>query len=246
MATQLMYLEDFGVVACDAAVVEIKDAEDGRTVIILDRTCFYPRGGGQDWDTGSIRSDVALFNISEVRLDELGVVQHIGSFESGTFEPGDSVQCRVDEARRNTNTRLHSAGHVIDMALSEVAPDWIPGRGGHYPHMSFVEYAVPDGTVVAEGLVQTIQDTVDGLLGSAYQNKLMFVSKDQMPKYCRHVPENVPSNKPSRIVLYADDFGIPCGGTHVRQTADIGQVTVTKIKVKQGLAKVSYVVAGIN
>jgi Ser-tRNA(Ala) deacylase AlaX len=226
--------------------VGIEQTEDGHMAVILDQTCFYPRGGGQDWDTGIIESTNGNFAVQEVRLDEQGNVHHIGGFTNGTFPVGETVQCKVNEATREINTRLHSAGHLIDMALSTFKPDWTPVRGAHYPHMSFVEYQVPDGEQIDDAFVKHLQAAVSELSKSTYQNQLRFMSKDEMTSYCRHVPENLPINKPSRIVLYADDFGIPCGGTHVKNVQEIGQITVTKAKIKKGLAKVSYTVAGIN
>ncbi|MEK7059614.1 MAG: alanine--tRNA ligase-related protein [Patescibacteria group bacterium] len=246
MATKLLYIEDFDIVSCEAKVLGVSKTEDERTDIILDQTCFYPRGGGQDWDTGSISSDNGNFSVEEVRLDHEGVVHHIGSFGDGEFGIGEPANCEVDIKTRETNTRLHSAGHLLDMAVQELASDWIPGRGAHYPHMSFVEYEVPSGTETDEALKERLQQKVSELTQSDYQNKLLFMSKDEMAKYCRHVPDNLPSNKPLRIVLYADDFGIPCGGTHVKSTQEVGQINITKVKIKKGLAKVSYAVAGIN
>jgi len=245
MATDLLYLEDFDVTSAEASVANVHPAEDGQTVVELDRTCFYPRGGGQDWDTGTITSGMARFDVTMVRLDENGVVQHYGSFANGSFAAGDAVQCDVDEARRQVNTRLHSAGHLIDMAVSVVGWPWVPSKGAHYPHMCSVEYET--GAVVADDATrQMLQAKVDELSASTYQNKIMFLSASEMGQYCRHVPANLPTNKPSRIVLYADDFGIPCGGTHVRRVSDIGKVKVTKVKSKQGITKVSYRVEGIN
>ncbi len=240
MATRLLYLEDFDVTTCDASVVEIRKTEDDRSVVVLDQTCFYPRGGGQDWDMGMIND----FSVEEVRLDEDGVVLHIGNSDIN-WPVGTSVHCEVDVERRNVNTRLHSAGHLVDMAMVEFKPDWIPGRGGHYPHMSFVEYEVNDSQL--DPTLQTrVQDRVNVLASQNYSNKILFMPPEEMGKYCRHVPPNIPKNKPSRIVLYADNFGIPCGGTHVRSVREIGNVTITKLKIKNGLAKVSYAVQGIN
>jgi Ser-tRNA(Ala) deacylase AlaX len=246
MATKLLYLEDFNVVSGEASVVDIQKTEDGRTAVILDQTCFYPRGGGQDWDTGTIEGENAIFQAVEVRLDEEGTVHHIGTFSSGEFSAGNAVKLNVNPKTREINTRLHSAGHLIDMAMSVLKPEWVASRGGHYPHMSFVEYQVPEGEQIDEGFVGQVQTKVAELSGSSYENKLLFVSRDEMAKYCRHVPANIPTNKPSRIVLYAEDFGIPCGGTHVKNVQEIGEVTITKAKIKKGLAKVSYAVAGIN
>ena len=240
MATKLLYLEDFDVVSCEATVVSVEKTEDGRTDVMLDQTCFYPRGGGQDWDTGTVGDN---FQVGEVRLDEEGIVHHIGQ---GGAKPGETVACKVDEKRRTINTRLHSAGHIIDMAVSQLRPDWVAVKGAHYPHMSYVEYRVPDETVADEALIKEIQEKVNMLSNSDYQNKLLFVTTDEMSKYCRHVPENIPTNKPSRIVLYADDFGIPCGGTHVKEVLEVGGITITKIKIKKGVVKVSYAVQGIN
>lgn len=236
MATKLLYMEDFDVVAAHATVTDTRTADDGRTTIILDQTCFYPRGGGQDWDTGRIGS----FEVEEVRLDETGTVHHIGH---GKVRIGEAVSCQVNTDRRHDNTRLHSAGHVIDMAMSGLRDDLIPGKGAHYPHMSFVEYA---GTVDnPEELLDSLQTKITSLLAKKTVNTLRFVSKEELATLCRHVPDNLPANKPIRVVLYGS-FGVPCGGTHVRKLSDIGKIEITKIKSKKGLTKVSYRVEGIN
>jgi Ser-tRNA(Ala) deacylase AlaX len=239
MATKLVYLEGFDVVDCEAKVLDVQVNEDGRRDVVLDQTCFYPRGGGQDGDTGTIGG----FAVGEVRLDEAGVVHHLGK---GTIAVGEQVKCRVDTERRAINTRLHSAGHLLDMAMTKIRPDWTPGRGAHYPHMSFVEYDAPAETVIDEAFKTELQDTINLLSKSDYHNQIKFVDKDGLAQYCRHIPDNIPTNKPSRIVLYADDFGIPCGGTHAKQVKDIGNVDITKIKVKKGIAKVSYAVKGVT
>lgn len=242
MATKLLYLEDFDVVSCEATIVDIQKTEDERTDVILDQTCFYPRGGGQDWDTGTIGD----FVVEEVRLDPDGVVHHIGSGEYNIYVIKSPVQCKVDAERRDANTRLHSAGHVLDMAMQTIKTDWVPGRGAHYPHMSFVEYDVPADAMTDEDFRAALEAKVNQVAQSAYQNQVKFVSKGELSQYCKHVPENIPTNKPTRVVLYADDFGIPCGGTHVKQLKDIGTIRITKLKIKKQVAKVSYAVDGIN
>lgn len=250
MATELMYLNDFDVLAGTARVLSVSADDDGRTDVVLDRTCFYPRGGGQDWDTGQIRScssagsagDTA-FVVEEVRLDPEGVVHHLGA---GPINEGSDVSLEVDEARRTANTRLHSAGHVVDLAVERLGFPWVPGKGAHYPHMSFVEYdatlAPADVDTVVGQIQQAAQDVIDA--GSA--NEIRFMPVSEMGEFCRNVPDNIPTNKPARIVLYTPDFGVPCGGTHVKDVSDIGVLTITKIRSKKGLTKVSYAVEGIN
>src|SRR5258706_14146631 len=98
MATQLIYLENFDVLSCSAQVVETRANEDGRVDITLDQTCFYPRGGGQDWDRGTITSIDGLTEVAvdEVRLDENGLVHHIGKYQKGELKTGETVSGAVD------------------------------------------------------------------------------------------------------------------------------------------------------
>lgn len=235
MSTKLLHMDDFGVVDCTATVLSVTLAEDERTDVVLDQTCFYARGGGQDWDTGTIND----FVVEEVRLDEHGVVHHIGH---GEVSVGDTVHCAVDVERRNINTRLHSAGHLLDMAVSAIYPDWTPGKGAHYPHMSFVEYT---NAPVDEATQETIQNAVNETLSQNVVNTMQYVSLDDLKQMCRHVPDNLPSNKPIRVVKYGT-FAVPCGGTHVQNLSDIGIMEITKVKTKKGITKVTYRVDGIN
>src|SRR5690349_15737021 len=98
--TELLYMQDFDVESCEASVLSVSQTEDGRTDIMLDQTCFYARGGGQDWDNGTISKDGAAFSVNEVRLDEEGNVHHFGTVTSGSFAAGDHVNCQVDHERR--------------------------------------------------------------------------------------------------------------------------------------------------
>ncbi len=98
----------------------------------MDGTIFYPQGGGQPYDQGVIESAKGKFLVEEVRFVD-GIVKHIGMFERGSFEKGDEVTCHVDKARRDLHSRLHSAGHIVDMGMTELGLGWIPGKGYHFP-----------------------------------------------------------------------------------------------------------------
>lgn len=246
MATKLLYMDDFDVTSAKTRVREICTSEDGRSIVILNETCFYPRGGGQDWDRGTIESATSTFTVEEVRLDAGGVVHHVGAFNGEEFSMAEAVTCKVDTARRAVNTRLHSAGHLVDMAVDKLGLPWKPVRGAHYPHMSFVEY---EGELAPEAYEQTQADITKiaaELAATETPNELRYMPPGEMHTVCRHVPENLPANKPGRVVIYGGTFGVPCGGTHVRALQDIGAVRVTKVKAKKGLIKVSYGVDGIN
>jgi Ser-tRNA(Ala) deacylase AlaX len=238
MATQLAYLEDFDVTTCDAYIVAIENAEDGRMDIQLDKSCFYPRGGGQDWDEGTIKNDDgSTFAVQEVRLDENGTIHHIGTHVSGEVNVGDVVYCAANAKRRADNTRLHSAGHLVDMAVDQLGLAWVAGKGAHYPHMSFVEYDAEITSEEIEAVQKDIERVANEIIAKGSKNEIRFMPVSEMHTVCKHVPENIPTNKPARVVLYGETFGIPCGGTHVKDVHDIGRITISKIKSKKGIQK---------
>ena len=241
MSTELLYMNDFDVTDCEAVVVVVEKSEDLYDVV-LDQTCLYAKGGGQDYDTGKISSAGKDFNVSSVRLDADGVVHHYGQFETEAFSVGDKVNCIVDQARRKLNTRLHSAGHLVDMAVSKISPDWLAVKAAHFPHQSFVDYEGNYSPDNRQETIDSLNSALDQLTEAGGQNEIQFMSVDDMAKICRNVPQNIPTNKPSRVVVYPGEFGIPCGGTHVKDIEEIGNVTVTKIKNKSGLIHISYAI----
>ena len=86
--TKLLYLENFTLLECEAKVASVEN-ENGKDILILDQTCFYPQGGGQPYDKGIINSPSGAFVVEEVRSVE-GIVKHIGHFfaQSEIYESG--------------------------------------------------------------------------------------------------------------------------------------------------------------
>lgn len=240
--TKLLYMEDMQRLECEA-FVEVVEDKDAKTVLFLDQTVFYPQGGGQPYDTGTISGGGTTFVVEQVRFVE-GNVQHIGHFEGGRFMQGEDVMCKVDTDRRKLHTRLHSAGHVLDMAVNELGYDWIPGKGYHFPEGAYVEYQGDLGGEDKEEVGAKITQTIGDILSRNLETEIRFVSKDEMAQLCRHVPEYLPKDKSSRVVLYGD-FGVPCGGTHVANLSDIGRETVRKIKTQAGTIRLSYEIADV-
>lgn len=238
MPTQLLYLENMHRTHCNATVSQIYE-ENGKTVVILDQTIFYPQGGGQPSDQGIIQNKQARFIVKEVRYSE-GIVKHIGFFETGTFKPGDSVGCTIDNERRALLSKIHSAGHIIDVAVTDLGYNWIPGKGFHFPEGPYVEYTSTsfDGTD-KEKLKTDIEAAIKKVIEQKLTTRIEFVDKNQLSKRCTHVPENLPTDKPIRVVIFGN-YVCPCGGTHVENLADIGNVTVRKIKIDGNTIRISY------
>ena len=239
MQTKLLYLEDFSLLENQASVVELAE-ESGKTFVVLDQTIFYPQGGGQPFDTGLMKSESGVFAVNEVRFFE-GFVKHFGVFESGSFLPGEKVSCSVDSARRLLNSRLHSAGHVADLALSQLKPEWVPGKGFHFPIGPYVEYSGSVEGVEKEKLAKEIEAKCREIIAQDLESKILFVPKEKLSHYCRHVPENLPVGKPTRIVQFGS-FSVPCGGTHVKNLGEIKSMAIRKVKADGANVRVSYAV----
>lgn len=90
-----------------------------------------------------------------------------------------------------------------------------------------------------ENLKEQIEKEANRIIQENAPVSLHFMEKEEMLKICKNVPENIPLDKPSRVVMYGEN-GIPCGGTHVKDLKSIELITVRKIKLKKGILTVAY------
>lgn len=221
MTTKLIYLEHMPQFTHRAKVIGARE-EEGRTVVELNETIFYPQGGGQPYDQGVIENETGKFLVEEVRFVE-GIVKHIGT--GHVFAIGEQVTLKVDEPRRKLHMRLHSGGHVLDMAINRLGLDWKPGKGYHYPEGPYIEYTGEFDD--AENLQKKVEDTANEIIAEGIVTTIKFL------------PDQLVNGKPARVVLYGD-FSVPCGGTHVANLKDIGHIYIRKISNKKGLIRVAY------
>lgn len=212
------------------------EAYEGKQAMILDKTLFYPQGGGQPYDQGEIIAKNGSFKVNEVRFLN-GLVHHIGTVE-GEFMPGEVVTSHIDAERRHLNARLHTAGHLIDEAVAELEYPWQATKGCSFPGQCSVEY---EGELV-EGVDYTslIKEKFNAMVATGFETKQMFVPADQLHGICHFVLPTMPKDKPSRIAIVWGEKGIPCGGTHVDNISEVGPITIKKVKAKKGVIKVSY------
>jgi hypothetical protein len=131
-ATEALYQTDTYLFTCEATVLAVEQGEKG-WLVVLDRTCFHPQGGGQPADTGRIESvdGGGAFDVSMVKKDPAGVVRHDGAEQPG-FAAGAKVRCAVDGGPRVKNARVHSAGHLIDVAMGQCGITLRPTKGYHF------------------------------------------------------------------------------------------------------------------
>ncbi len=238
METKLLYLEDFSALTCDAEVISVT-RENDKDVVILNQTILYPQGGGQPYDTGMIQSPAATFAVEEVRWID-SIVKHIGHFTNGIFREGERVSCRVDEERRTLHSRIHSAGHLVDFAIAELDLGWTPGKGYHFPQGPYVEYGGMLGDRDKEKLKADVERIAAETIRLNKDVSVHFMPKEDMASVVRFVPDTIPAGKPGRVVMFGGDFGVPCGGTHVRNLSEIRGLAVRKIKQEGANIRVGY------
>lgn len=238
MNTNLLYLENNNLLGSESKVVDIVD-DEGKIGLILDKTIFYPQGGGQPYDKGIIENQNGKFIVEEVRFVD-GVVKHYGHFESGIIKPKENVKISVDHDRRLLNSQIHSAGHLVDLVLDNLGYTWEPGKGYHFPEGPYVEYSGSLENIDKEKLIADLENGCNRIIKEGLPVTFKFISAPEVQKLCRYVPENIPQDKPLRIVLFGD-WASPCGGTHVANLSDIGDITIRKIKTSgEGIIRISY------
>src|SRR5436189_1699477 len=160
--TDLVYLQDSYKFEDEAKVIAIDTTPEGKTFVMLDKTIFYPQGGGQPYDKGTITSENNTFTVNEVRFKD-GFVYHFGEFPSGNFTIGTSVKLHIDKERRKLHCRLHSGGHLVDTGVHALGYDLIGVKGYHFPDGPYIEYTgVLNGdlTIVAQQLEKKLNELI--------------------------------------------------------------------------------------
>ncbi|KAM5568996.1 alanine--tRNA ligase [Rosa sericea] len=247
--TQLDYYEDMWKLESDATLVALVKGEDGRTALVLDRTVFHPQGGGQPADTGfvAVAGSEVKFVVQDVRSKD-GVVYHYGMVENcgegweAEFEKGKAVVLQVEESRRKLNSRIHSAGHLLDVCVKNVGlGDLKPEKGYHFPQGPYVEYRgiVPQKDVQSKQ--KELELEANALISRGGKVFVALVPYEEACKLCGEcLPDYIPKDSTPRIVKMGTNLGCPCGGTHVSDVSEIISVTVSQIRTKKGFTKVFY------
>lgn len=223
-----------------ARILEHQVSENGYS-IKLSNTIFHPQGGGQPNDIGKITQGEIVFDIKSAEIDKTDDnVWHIGTYTSEqSFNINSEVAVSISEDARRFYARLHSAGHLLDIAVQRLGYPLVPGKGFHFPEGSYVEYAgnVPDKDQALEKLNLECQSI---LFEPTEPVSVSVLSPEEASKTFQ-VPSYLAGHPTVRFVkLTPQDNGCPCGGTHVKHIQEIGKLIVTKIQKKGKNLRISY------
>tara|TARA_B100001540_G_scaffold116532_1_gene104480 strand:- start:287 stop:1051 length:765 start_codon:yes stop_codon:yes gene_type:complete len=212
--------------------------------IVLDRTLFYPLGGGQNWDTGTIRWDSGELQVSEVR--GRNDVQHFVGEDHG-LSVGDTIVGEIDWDRRLAHMRMHTAQHLVSGLVYEMYDGArTVGNQIHsdrsridFNPVRFDEEMIDEVFSKANELVESNLEVTDGIMTREEINQIMPPDRTNMDL----LPISV---KQLRVVRIGDNVDLcPCAGTHVKSIGEIGEMKFLGKKSKgKGTTRVSYTLSG--
>jgi len=232
--TEELFREDATLRECRATVLAHSEAG-----VILDRTVFYPLGGGQAGDAGAlVLADGRRVAITEARkakegMENPGAVLHLlapGVDRSGLV-PGAIVTAQIDWARRHRHMRFHTTTHLL-CSLVPYPVDGCSITAG-YARLDFHMFEPLDKDVLTAGIAR--------LVAAAHAVRHRWISEaelDANPGLVRSMSVQPPRGLGRIRVLEIEGVDLqPCGGTHVANTAEIGAVVVTKIEKKSAMTR---------
>lgn len=232
--TEELFREDATLAECTAMIVAV-----GEAGIVLDRTVFYPLGGGQAGDTGTLtRADGLVLAIADTRKhpDLPGAVAHRPAADADLagFEPGTPVIARLDVQRREAHRRFHTATHLL-CALVPHPVDGCSITSG-YARLDFHMAEPLDKDALNAGLARLVAGAHP--VAHRWISEAELDANPQLVRSMRVQPPRSPTGQGRVRILEIDGVDMqPCGGTHVGNTAEVGAVAVTRIEKKSAMTR---------
>jgi len=222
MATELLFRDDAYLKTARARILAVDERG-----IELDRTIFYPLGGGQAGDTGALlRANGERVPIADTRKgDAIDTVLHIPVPAMQRPEPGETVTLEIDWERRYQLMRLHTALHVMSCVV--VAP--VTG-GNISPEKARLDFDIDMSLLDAE----RIERETNALIGRGVETETVWITDEELdarPELVKTMSVQPPRGAGRVRLLRIPGIDLqPCGGTHVKNIAEIGGIRVLKIR----------------
>ena len=218
--TRALYMDDSYLKSWNTKVTCVKDGK----YINLDKTAFYPKGGGQQWDEGIIIKNGEEFKVVYVGKFS-GEISHEVN-EPGLKE-GDDVTCEIDWERRYTFMRYHTASHLLSNLLYKRANAKITGNQIEMDKtrmdFSMQDYSPEKLHAFADEANRIIEQNLP--ITVEYMSKTEVLGKPELARLAVGLPKNI---KEFRIVKIGDVDTQVDGGTHVKNLHEIGKIEITK------------------
>lgn len=224
--TEKVFLDDPRLRATNATVVA--SAPEG---IVLDRTVFYARGGGQPGDVGALRWDGGEMAVADTIKGEGDAILHVPAPGAALPPVGAKVQAEIDWDRRHRLMRMHTAMHLLCSVIKGAA---VTG-GSVGADRSRLDFDLPNPPPK-----ETVEAELNAIITADHPVRIEWVDEavlDANPELVRTMSVQPPrgTGRLRLMRIGADDALVdlqPCGGTHVARTGEIGPISVVKIENK--------------
>jgi len=222
MTTELLFRDDAYLKTAAARVVAVHERG-----IELDRTVFYPLGGGQQGDSGVwLRENGQRVIIADTRKGEaIDSVVHVPAPGMPQLEPGETLALEIDWQRRYALMRLHTALHVMSCVV--VAP--VTG-GNIAPDKARLDFDIDMSLLDA----QKIERETNALIARGVETETVWITDEELqahPELVKTMSVQPPRGAGRVRLLKIPGIDLqPCGGTHVKNIAEIGAIRVLKIR----------------
>ncbi|HKW13319.1 MAG TPA: alanyl-tRNA editing protein, partial [Candidatus Krumholzibacteria bacterium] len=226
--TQKLYLDHSYETVFEARVLSSQRAQSGNaTEIVLDKTLFYPESGGQLPDYGTLNG----VNVTDVQENGDAVVHIV----TGDAPVGASTRGTIDWPRRFDHMQQHTGQHILSRAF--IRTDKLDTVGFHMGEETCTVDL--DGPAPDSGAISRAEDLSNQIINENRPIDIttMPIEQVDMSELRRKVPEGV---REARIVTVRDFDVIPCCGTHVRTTGELGMIKVLKTEKVRNFHRVHF------
>ncbi len=204
--------------------------------VVLDKTSFYARGGGQEPDHGTIDG----YNVVDVDK-HADIIVH--KLEGGVPKQGNTVTCNVDTNRRNNITKNHSSTHILNGSSRSILGSWV------WQHSAFKEedharLDITHHSSLTKDEIKAIEDKANNIVKKNMEVSINNYDRGTAEqKYGFRIYQGGVVPVKSVRIVSIEDFDIEaCGGTHVKKTGDIELIKITKTKrIQDGVVRLEFV-----
>ena len=234
--TEKLYYDDQTRTEFEAVVLDVFERADGYDVV-LDQTMFYPEGGGQPPDQGTLSTDDETVEVTDVQIQD-GVILHRTDADPGT---GDFVRGQVDGRRRRRLMAHHTATHIVVHAARQVLGDHIRQAGAQKGTDS-ARIDVRHYEPVSRAAVKEIERVANDIVTDNAQVTQEWPDRHEAEaEYGFDLYQGgIPAGEQIRLIHVEDDVQA-CGGTHVSRTGEVGAIKIRSTeRIQDGVVRLTF------
>src|SRR5713226_7468008 len=232
-STERLYYHDSRLLEFDARVISLSELDDGQIAVTLDQTAFYPTGGGQPTDTGTLGDARVVDCIDAENEGVLHIIQ------GPTPEVGDTVHGKIDRLRRLDHLQQHTGQHILSAAFVRLF-DAPTHSFRVLEHECEIDVALDDPTD------ERIEQAVDLANQIIWESRPIRIRQVTTQEAASLPLRKEPAREGELRVIEIADFDLtPCGGTHARSTGEVGVIAVRSWERAKGLTRIQFM-AGIR